>query len=727
MLPADHADKSARVRIGKYAVVGRIGKGGMGMVYRGWDEVLEREVAVKTLTAEGTLDEESRRRFQIEARAAAKLQHANIVTVFELGEDRGLPFIAMELLPGVDLESLMRSGEPLLLEEKLDAIVQVLRGLHFAHEHGIVHRDIKPSNIRLLEDGTAKIMDFGIAKLGASGVTKTGMMVGTVHYMSPEQIRGKTLDGRSDVFSAGVILYELLSGSRPFVSDNPTAILYKIINDPAPPLDPAATGAAPDLQAIVERALAKDAESRYPSAGLMADELGAVGARLRGPAAPADVIEAVNVSRRLIREGRLEDALSRLQDATQRHPRSLEARRALRTAAREKQRRSRPPEPAGEERFPELEATYQAAPTRRSAETIVPPRADAPGPTMVVATAGAPVPSSAPPALPAPATAPAASAPSGRALLWAGAAALVAAVVAGVVLLTGGKTADPPAATLRVRSQPTGARVTLDGRDTGVVTDGELTVPGGTSETITLAFHKADYKEASRVLRRPLSANEVRVVLEPLPAAFVSVPVVTEPAGAAVTVDGEAVKGVTPLTVSLDPTHEHRIGVRLDGHASQEVRVAAGAVPAEVRVALDASGPQGRVAISAPYPLDVVWRGRVLSKGLPSPEVAVPAGKQVLTLVSPTYFVRLNVTVDVRPPTVAQVTAPALGKIHIRANPDNCQVFIDGAFVEYPPILDRAIAVGEHRVGFKWPDGKSREDSVEVSRDAPAFVMGRKE
>src|SRR5262249_2690360 len=144
---------------------GRIGKGGMGMVYRGLDEALEREVAIKTLTVEGTFDAESRKRFEIEAKAAAKLQHPNILTVFELGEERGVPFIAMELLPGADLETLLRSGDPLLLQEKLDIAVQVCRGLTYAHEHKIVHRDIKPSNIRVLDDGTAKIMDFGIAKL----------------------------------------------------------------------------------------------------------------------------------------------------------------------------------------------------------------------------------------------------------------------------------------------------------------------------------------------------------------------------------------------------------------------------------------------------------------------------------------------------------------------------------------------------------------------------------
>jgi serine/threonine protein kinase len=735
MLPADQPDK-ARRKIGKYAVVGRIGRGGMGMVYRGWDAVLEREVAVKTLTVEGTLDEESRRRFQIEARAAAKLQHANIVTVFELGEDRGLPFIAMELLPGVDLDTLMRSGEALLLEEKLEAMAQVLRGLHFAHDHGIVHRDIKPSNIRLLEDGTVKIMDFGIAKLGGTGVTKTGMMVGTVHYMSPEQIRGRKLDGRSDVFSAGVILHELLSGTRPFASDTPTAVLYKIINEAHPPLDASVAGAAPELQAILDRALAKDPEARYPAAAHMADDLAAVATRLRGPAtAPTpEVIEAVNASRRLIKEGRLDDAVLRLRDVTERHPRSLEARRALRTATRESQRRLKPPEPASDD-YPELDATYQASPTRREAEADLRTRADAAGAT-IAAVPGAGV------SVPGAAVAPPATAASlvdrasARTLMWAAAIALLVAIIAGAILLSRGRapagglssTSSVAPGKLRVRSTPTGARVFLDGRDTGVVTDGELTLPAGTSGSVTLALHKPDYRESSQVVRLPLDGREVRVVLEPLPAAFVSLPIVTDPSGASVTVDGEGIKGVTPLTVNVDPAREHRVALRLDGHAPQEVRVGAGATPPELRITLEPAGPQGRVAISAAYPLEVMWRGRVLSRGLPSPEVSLPAGRQVLTLVSPTYFVRVNVTVDVRPPAVAQVAAPALGKIHIRANPDNCQVFIDGVFVDYPPILDRAIATGEHRVGFKWPDGAHREDTVEVpAGKAPAYVMGRKE
>src|SRR5215468_2809589 len=268
---------TSRARIGRYLVTGRVGKGGMGMVYLGLDEALERKVAVKTLTGEGLADEDSRRRFQIEAKAAAKLQHPNIVTVFELGEDRGVPFIAMEMLGGADLETLLRSGESLPLAERLDILIQVARGLAFAHEHGVVHRDIKPSNIRLLDDGTAKIMDFGIAKVGGAQLTKTGMMVGTVNYMSPEQVRGQKLDGRSDVFSLGVILYELLTGRRPFRGEQVTEVLYKIVHEDPPPLDFTSLGElSPRLQEIMSRALAKKLEQRYASASQLGDDLAEV-------------------------------------------------------------------------------------------------------------------------------------------------------------------------------------------------------------------------------------------------------------------------------------------------------------------------------------------------------------------------------------------------------------------------------------------------------------------
>jgi serine/threonine protein kinase len=669
MTPAGQ-EASLRRRIGKYVVTGRIGRGGMGMVYRAWDAALEREVAVKTLNAEGTLDEESRRRFQIEARAAAKLQHPNIVTVFELGEDRGIPYIAMELLPGADLEALMRAGEEdLLLREKLDVMVQVCRGLHYAHERGIVHRDIKPSNIRLLEDGTAKIMDFGIAKLGGTGVTKTGMMLGTVHYMSPEQIHGKVLDGRSDIFSAGVILYELLTGHRPFPGEVPTAVLYKIVSEQPPPLSADCGECTPALQAILDRALAKTPEGRPANAAQLAQELSGILATLTNPVA-AEALASVAASQRLLREGRFEESIRRLREVKEAHPDSLEARRALRVATREMQRHTQPPPPEPDD-FPELAATMQAPPTRRTpdqdVQTSYIPRAhEVPQPEIPE-----------PPPVPERSSTPAAPI-SGKSVLWAAAVAVVAVLLVGAFLL-GGSGGGQGALRIPVRSRPPGAMVLLDGRDTGVRTDGAVDVPKSARE-VTLAFRKEGHQEASRLVRLPLAEGDaVSVSLTPIAAA--SLP----PSPAA---------GKDEPKASSDPSL--------------------------------ILGPVGRVTVNASYPVEVSWRGRSLGRGT-STQVSLPVGRQALTLAAPAQFMRQTVNVDVHEGALTILEAPALGKIHIRANPDNCEVYIDGVFVEYPPILDRPIAIGLHKVSFRWPDGKRTDETVETSRQAPVYVMGRKE
>ena len=709
MLP-QAVETRTRPRIGRYVITGRIGRGGMGMVYRGLDEALEREVAVKTLHAEGTLDADSRRRFEVEAKAAARLQHPNIVTVYELGEDRGLPFIAMELLPGVDLEALLRSGEPLPLVEKLDVAAQVCRGLAYAHERGIVHRDIKPSNVRLLEDGTAKIMDFGIAKLGGTHLTKTGMMVGTVHYMSPEQVRGKPLDGRSDVFSVGVILYEMLAGERPFRAEGPTQVLYKIVNEEPPPPDlSAAGGLAPRLQEILGRALAKDRDARYPGADALAADLAAVleDAQKAEAPVPAGAALALAEARRALREGRGAEAGARLRSVVAEHPGFLEARRLLRTALRDEKHRHEPADHATEA-YPELEATFQAAPTRLD------PSREALAPTQLAPTVTSTSPSSAlagPPA-------------SRHGWLWAGGAVLAIGAVAAAVLLRGSLPSPPVAVHVQVRSQPMGATVLVDGRDTGVLTNGEIVVDAPAPREVVLTFRKAGHRDESRRVKlEDAAARPVSVTLETLAS---RVAVRTRPPGAAVTVDGERAPGVTPLDVDLDPAVEHRVALSLDGHEPREVRVAAGA-SAPIDVVLEAQAPPGTVAVESSYPLDVLWRGRALATGAASPRVAVPGGRQVLTLVSSRVFLKADVTVQVPPGGEARVQAPALGKLNVRAVPDNCEIFVNGTFVDYPPILDRPAAAGRLVVSFRWPDGARSEQAVEVKGGRPAFVVGRKE
>jgi serine/threonine protein kinase len=718
--PAGETLSRPRKRIGRYLVTGRIGRGGMGMVYRGLDETLEREVAIKTLTAEGLFDQESRKRFEIEAKAAARLQHPNILTVFELGEERGVPFIAMELLPGVDLETLLRSGEGLVLREKLEIVAQVCRGLAFAHEYKIVHRDIKPSNIRILDDGTAKIMDFGIAKLQGTGVTKSGVMVGTVYYMSPEQIRGKTIDGRSDVFSVGVILYELLAGKRPFPGESATEVLYKIVHEPAEPLPlPESLGTAgPRLEEIVEKALAKEAEERYANASLLAEALAEVAATLRPASAiPAEAVEAVNAGRRLVKEGRVDEALLTLKLVAEHYPESLEARRALRTAAREQSRRDRSPEPASDD-FPELDATFKAPPTQTSpeTETTLQPTEVQPAPTRVLAEPPAPA-------------RPARSSTTGM-LVGVGAGILLLAGLGFFALRgSGGRSgaSEPVAAAtahrIPVRSQPPGAEVFVDGQSAGVVTDGELVLPSSRQGQVLLTFKKPGYRDESRTLALPLGKDEgVAVTLGLAPA---TVAVITDPPGASLALDGQRVAGTTPADVRYDPAVEHRLAIALDGHTPQEVRLTPGKLPREVRLTLEPAGPVGQVAVASSYPVDVAWKGKVLAKGQVSPRVTLPQGRQVLSLSAPAVFLRTSVTLDVRAESSLQV--PELGRINIRATPDNCEVFIDGLSAGYLPILDKPVAAGAHTVLFKWPDGVRRDESVEVTAGRQAYVMGRKE
>jgi hypothetical protein len=557
-------------------------------------------------------------------------------------------------------------------------------------------------------------MDFGIAKLGSTHLTKTGMMVGTVHYMSPEQVRGRPLDGRSDVFSVGVILYELLAGRRPFRGEGATQVLYKIVNEEPEAPDLTALGdVGPRLQSILSRALAKDPAARYPGASALADDVAAVLEDVQkavGPA-PGLAVEGLAAARRTLREGHGDEAVTRLRGLVTAHPHFLEARRTLRYALREQKHRHEPVA-AGDETYPELEATFQAPPTRREAH----PETQAGTELLPTATAR-PAAGASSPALAVP--------PGRRGWLWGAAGLAAVAVVAAVALVRGSRPASPAEVRLSVRSQPVGASVLVDGRDTGVVTNGELVLPAPVPPEVTLTFRKAGHRDETRRTALPPPAGEaVSVTLQ---SQVQLLPVRTRPPGATVSVDGERVAGVSPLDLALDPGRAHRIGVSLEGYETREVRVEPGAVPAAVDVALEKLAPAGTVSVASSYPLDVLWRGRPLARGQASPRVSLPGGRQVLTLASSTLFLRTDVAVQVPPGGETSLAAPAVGRLNVRAVPDNCEVFVNGTFVDYPPILDRPVAAGRLTVGFRWPDGARFEQAVDVKGGAPTFVMGRKE
>src|SRR6516162_6192523 len=250
--------------VGRYEIVGELGRGAMGVVYRAKDPTIGRTVALKTLRLDvhGLDTGEMVRRFQNEARAAGLLNHPNIVTNYDAGEQDGIFYIAMELIEGTTLHALLHEKRILAAGEVVHLAHEVCKGLDYAHSHGIVHRDVKPANIMLTSRGAVKIMDFGIAKAGGS-MTSTGEVLGTPNYMSPEQVKGKPLDGRSDLFSYGVILYEMVTGEKPFAGDNITTIIYKIVNeDPIPPRE-LNHDLHPGLDRVILKALAKNPQDRF--------------------------------------------------------------------------------------------------------------------------------------------------------------------------------------------------------------------------------------------------------------------------------------------------------------------------------------------------------------------------------------------------------------------------------------------------------------------------------
>ena len=265
-LAESNASKELSGRVGKYEILRPLGKGAMGQVYVAHDTVLDRDVALKVMVASIADDPELKARFEREARAVAKMTHPNVVTVFDLGNHvDGSPFIAMELLKGRDLQKLLRE-QAVPLDRRVAIIVQVLAGLAHAHQAGIVHRDIKPANIFIQDDGSAKIMDFGVARLTTASMTGTGSIVGTADYMSPEQVKAAKVDGRSDLFSVGCMLFELVTGRRPFHADNLMAIFYKITHE-EPDTDLVPAGPEYDaLLPILRKALAKEIAERYQTA-----------------------------------------------------------------------------------------------------------------------------------------------------------------------------------------------------------------------------------------------------------------------------------------------------------------------------------------------------------------------------------------------------------------------------------------------------------------------------
>lgn len=306
-------------KVGKYEIIEKVGVGGFGTVYRGRDPYIKRTVAIKTCQSD---EDELRKRFFREAEFAGNLHHRNITTIYDFGlTDEGLPYIVQEFLTGEDLDRKIKRKDDLPLAWRVRVLADICDGLHYAHTSGIIHRDVKPSNVRILEDGTVKIMDFGIAKsmVTESTLTQTGITLGTASYLAPEQIRGEPVDARTDIFSLGVLAYELFTYTRPFTGDHISTVLYKIMNEPPPSPAEVVAGLPPELVAVIQKTLEKDRNNRFASCADLKASLMAVLEVLSGPvgappprsttppARPLSAEEALPASQRTFGSARLDE------------------------------------------------------------------------------------------------------------------------------------------------------------------------------------------------------------------------------------------------------------------------------------------------------------------------------------------------------------------------------------------------------------------------------------
>jgi serine/threonine protein kinase len=320
-------------RIGKYDVLETIGRGGMGVVLKATDSVLGRLVAIKIMTDGFVDDPDLLKRFYREAQSTASLTHPNIVTVYDLGDQDGMPYLVMQFLEGEGLHAVIKSRRDLSLLTKIHYLLQICHGLQYAHERNITHRDIKPANIMVMPDGTVKIVDFGIAHIGNDQFTRPGQVMGSIHYMSPEQIDGREVDARSDIFALGTVAYELLTLSLPFQGRDVSSTLLKILRDPLLPLAAYLQDYPAEFDSILERAMAKNKQDRYQTVDEMASAMAQVELRLRREM----IAKLHQESEKLIFEGDLVRASEQLQQLIKLDPQNQSASMRMRELQQEMQ------------------------------------------------------------------------------------------------------------------------------------------------------------------------------------------------------------------------------------------------------------------------------------------------------------------------------------------------------------------------------------------------------
>ncbi len=670
--------------LGRFEILGEIGRGAMGQVFLAHDPKIDRRVAIKTIVLPpGTSDEEAREtsvRFLREAQAAGSLLHPNIVTIFDVGEQEGVSFIAMEYIEGDTLESFARSERLLAPARILDLMRQAASALDYAHRNTIVHRDIKPANLMLLKDGTLKITDFGLAKKPSANLTQAGVLLGTPSYMSPEQIQGHDLDGRSDLFSLGVVLYELLTGVRPFDGDSISTIIYKVLyEDPRPPAahNPALP---PDVNVLFERALAKDPAQRFGSGAELVEGLHKAFAHL-----PPETLSRPfpGVKRPA---GAPSTAVSRTRPAV----------RPPREGARRARGRPAPAAPAaaGAGARPTLMAHH---PAKIAA-------------VFVIAAAGlvffprwtnrqewnAP--------------------PEERAVDPAGSGTAISPAGIGAPPATDGPAAGQ--VEIEVETIPHGGRVYVD--------DMPLAEPRVVLSLADPQEHDIIARAGCRQAIAAITAADLQsfsgpLVLELTPRTEV-VRIDSEPPGARVHLNGRKTGKVTPASFPMKACEPRSISLHREGFRAWSAEYDTDSDFDEMIRQLGSVRlepiPSGSLLIQKPreYDVDVYKDGRRIGKA--GEAIDLLEGDHALVFRNDRFFVseKRSVSIEGGRTATPMIAFPALGTLTVHAQPSNCKVYVDGRYVDVTPVIDLPIAAGGHRVKVVFvPNGSEQERSVTVN------------
>ncbi len=684
-------------RLGRFEIVREIGKGAMGQVFLAEDPKIDRKLAIKTIVLPpGTSAEEARetsQRFLREAQAAGRLLHPNIVTIFDVGEENGVSFIAMEFIEGETLEKHTRPGALLPLRRVQDLIAQAACALDHAHQNHIIHRDIKPANLMVVKGGVLKVTDFGLAKSPSASLTQAGVLLGTPSYMSPEQIQGRDLDGRSDLFSLGVVLYELLTGVRPFEGDSISTIIYRVLyEDPRPPAahNPALP---PEVNAILEKALDKDPNKRY-----------ATGSDLVGDLAKAfSVLPPDTLSRPFAATARQAPTARAKAAAPQPDTNARGSRgrrdRAGRHAGRSQGASGAEDRAAGEERNPGTRHSLKiaAAVVIAGLGLILFPRlvnrqeqaAGRPGRESGAAGNG-----------------PQAGMPT-------------------LAAVAGGGSAGSGVVAIDVSTIPHGGAISIDATP---LAEPRVVLSLSDPKPHNIVAEAGCRRAVAEMTAADLASFKGNLVLELKPR-LEEVMIASDPPGARIRLDDHDTGKLTPAVLAIDGCEERTLTLARDGYRPWSASYDAdddfdAMVQALRKVKLDPV-PAGTILIrkSPDYDVDIYVGGKRLGRA--GETLTLPEGKHTLTFRNDKLFVResAQVTVEGDRSATPLVTFPGLGSLTVQAQPSNCKVFIDGVYVDVTPILDLPVASGGHRVKVLFvPNGVEQEVAVAVSAGKKSLV-----